>query len=407
MNFIARPSALRCLVFASASWATLMAQQPDPVVRQGVVTSLVEARQMANNKLRNYVYDTAASFVAGHNARKLEDLPAIKQPGWPALKGKTRLDEIRTVTRIAVSYNQDMTDYMAGYKINKDAVIAAAILKCLDQTAPQMQSYGVDATTAHAADVAANHASVVFWTVVEREGWLAGKPPSVPSPVATELGMATGRDPGVSAELGPRDLSPMVYGPRIPVDQNLRKGAMQSLPEGLKIKDADLRERLYDAWAFGLSKSSFKRIEDMRGSGHPTTPRMKQGTQADHMRGVGRLAEIVGIEMRKTFDQFPLDPQVLLAGALLHDVGKPFEFDPVNRKKWQADPRRAGFPAIRHSVYGAYVTLSVGLPIEVVNMVGAHSWEGRFMERSTAREIISEADLAFWDMEEAAGLMTP
>jgi putative nucleotidyltransferase with HDIG domain len=407
MKLFARPAVFRSLVFASTATAMLMAQQPDPQVRQSMVTSIAEARQMANNPLRNYVYDTAARFVAGHNAKRLEDLQAIKQPGYPALKNKTRLDEIRTITRIAVAYNQDMTDHMAGYKINKDAVIAAAILKCLDQPAAGIENYGVDAATAHAADVAASHASVVFWTVVEREGWLAGKPPSVPSPVAVELGMATGRDPGVSTELGPRDLSPMVYGPRIPVDQNLRKGAIQSLPEGQKIKDADLRERLYDAWAFGLSKTSFKRIEELRGSGHPTTPRLKQGTQADHLRGVGRLAEIVGNEMTKTFNEFPLDPDVLLAGALLHDVGKPFEFAPENRQRWQADPRRAGFPAIRHSVYGAYVTLSVGLPIEVVHMVGAHSWEGRFMERSTAREIISEADLAFWDTAEAAGLMMP
>jgi putative nucleotidyltransferase with HDIG domain len=305
-----------------------------------------------------------------------------------------------------MAYNQDMTDHMAGYRVNQDAVVAAAILKSLNQPATRVQNY-VDEATAHAADVAASHASVVFWTVVEREGWLAGKPPSESSPVAVELGMATGRDPGVSAELGPRDLTPMVYGPRVKVDEALRKGAIQSLPEGQKIKDADLRERLYDAWAFGLSKTSFKRIEQLRGSGHPTTPRLKQGTQADHLRGTARLAEIVGIEMKKTFADFPLDPDVLLAAGLLHDVGKPFEFDPENRKRWQADPRRAGFPAVRHSVYGAYVTLSVGLPIEIVHAVGAHSWEGRFMERSTAREIVSEADLAFWDMADAAGLMTP
>jgi hypothetical protein len=78
----------------------------------------------------------------------------------------------------------------------------------------------------------------------------------------------------------------MVYGPRIKVDEAPRNGAIESLPEGMKIRDADLRERLYDAWAFGLSKSSFRRIEQLRGSGHPTTPKMKQGTQADHLRGV-------------------------------------------------------------------------------------------------------------------------
>src|SRR6185295_3829602 len=218
-----------------------------------------------------------------------------------------------------------------GYKISKDAVIAAAICRSLDDSlVPKLKDHGVDDATLRAVTEVANRAHLLFWITIEREGWLAGKPPKVPNPLADrELGQSTPRDPGVSTELGPRDMSPMVYGPRIKVDETLRKGAIESLPEGMKIKDADLRERLYDAWAFGLSKSSFKRIEQLRGSGHPTTPQMKQGTQADHLRGVGRLSQIVGVEMKKTFAEFPLDPDILLAGGLLHDVGKPFEFDPV------------------------------------------------------------------------------
>jgi putative nucleotidyltransferase with HDIG domain len=396
------------ILLALTASAILKAQQPDAQVLQSVVTSLAEAQQIGNASLKNYVYDSAARFVAVNKGKRLEDLPAIKQAGWPQLKNKTRADEIHTITRIAVAFNQDMLDHMPSYKVSKDAVIAAAICKSLDDSLiPKLKDYGIDDANLRAATEVASRAHLLFWITIEREGWLTGNPPLDPNPAARELAQSTPRDPGVSTELGPRDMSPMVYGPRIKVDETLRKGAIASLPEGTKIRDADLRERLYDAWAFGLSKSSFKRIEQLRGSGHPTTPKMKQGTQADHLRGVGRLSQIVGIEMKKTFAQFPLDPDMLLAGGLLHDVGKPFEFDPVNRKRWQADPRRAGFPSIRHSVYGAYVTLSVGLPLEVVHAVGAHSWEGRFEEKSTAREIVAESDLAFWEILNAAGLMTP
>jgi putative nucleotidyltransferase with HDIG domain len=396
------------ILLALTAWAVLMAQQPDIQVRQSVVTSLAEAPQIGNADLKNYVYDSAARFVAAKKSKRLEDLPAIKQAGWPQLKNKTRADQINTITRIAVAFNQDMLDHMPGYKVSKDAVIAAAICKSLDDSLiPKLKDHGVDDATLHVATEVASRASLLFWITIEREGWLTGRPPLDPNPAARELAQSTPRDPGVSSELGLRDMSPMVYGPRIKVDETLRKGVIESLPEGMKIKDVDLRERLYDAWAFGLSRSSFKRIEQLRGSGHPTTPRMKQGTQADHLRGVGRLSQIVGVEMKKTFAEFPLDPDMLLAGGLLHDVGKPFEFDPVNRKRWQADPRRAGFPSIRHSVYGAYVTLSVGLPLEVVHAVCAHSWEGRFEEKSTAREIVAESDLAFWEIINAAGLMMP
>jgi hypothetical protein len=248
-------------LLALTGWVMLVAQQPAAQVRQSVVTSLAEARQIENADLKNYVYHSAARFLAENKAKRLEDLPGSKQAGWPQLKNKNGADEIHTITRIAVAGS------------------------------PKLKDHGVEDATLRAATEVASRASLLFWITVEHEGWLTGKPPLDPNPAARELAQSTPRDPGVSTELGPRDMSPMVYGPRIEVDEALRKGAIESLPEGMKIKDADLRERLYDAWAFGLSKSSFKRIEQLRGSGHPATPKMKEGTQADHLRGVGRLSQ--------------------------------------------------------------------------------------------------------------------
>jgi len=115
------------ILLGVAAWTRLLAQQPDAQVRQSVVSSLAEAQQIGNTGLRNYIYDSAARFLAAAKAKRLEDLPAIKQAGWPQLKNKTRADEVHTITRIAVAFNQDMLDHMPAYKVSKDAVIDAAL----------------------------------------------------------------------------------------------------------------------------------------------------------------------------------------------------------------------------------------------------------------------------------------
>ncbi len=43
-----------------------------------------------------------------------------------------------------------------------------------------------------------------------------------------------------------------------------------------------------------------------------------------------------------------LQERVVVAGALAHDLGKPYEFSPRNRARWEADPAATGKPAIRH-----------------------------------------------------------
>jgi putative nucleotidyltransferase with HDIG domain len=102
-----------------------------------------------------------------------------------------------------------------------------------------------------------------------------------------------------------------------------------------------------------------------------------------------------------------IDRDVLIAGALCHDVGKPFEFSPRNLERWSANPAAAGNPAIRHPIYGAHIALTVGLPEAVVHAVAAHSInaEGSFVIPSLETVIIQYADLAFWKILERANLL--
>ena len=189
------------------------------------------------------------------------------------------------------------------------------------------------------------------------------------------------------------------------VTDALRAKVREKLSEVEKISDSELRDKVVEAWATGLSRSSFRAISEIRPSGNPNTPALKVGTQADHIRGVTRLAIAIADEMTAMFPDLKINRDLLIAGALCHDVGKPWEFDPENQARWKKAPRAAGWPSIRHPAYGVHLCLSVGLPEEVAHMAAAHSGEGELVVRSLENTVVHHADYAFWKTLEAGGLL--
>lgn len=180
------------------------------------------------------------------------------------------------------------------------------------------------------------------------------------------------------------------------ISEAQREAVARTLPEVKEIQDEVLRIKVIDAWAYSLSNSSFDSIDEIRASGNPDTPKMKVGTQTDHIRGVTQLAIAIGDSLLRQFPDLPIDRDTLLACALCHDVGKPFEFDPENQRRWKENPASSGLPAIRHTQYGTHVCLTMDLPEDVCHAAGCHSMEGEFVERSLHVELVHLADIAFW-----------
>ena len=189
------------------------------------------------------------------------------------------------------------------------------------------------------------------------------------------------------------------------VTDSLRERVRAELPEAGEIVDAALRDKVIEAWATALAGSSFEAIADIRPSGNPDTPPLRKGTQTDHIRGVTRLAMGMADELVSMFPDLTVDRDILIAGALCHDVGKPWEFDPENQARWKRTPGAAGYPSIRHPAYGVHVCLSVGLPETVAHIAGGHSGEGELVVRSIENTIVNAADYAFWRVLRAGGLL--
>jgi putative nucleotidyltransferase with HDIG domain len=215
--------------------------------------------------------------------------------------------------------------------------------------------------------------------------------------------MALLRQPGEGVRRAATDDS--IRRGEMSVDPNIRNGVVEALPEAAQIKDMTLRERVYDAWTLSLQTSGFKRIEDIPASGNPDTPPLKTGTQADHLRSVARIAVSIATELRDNLGVSGIDMDEVIAGGLCHDLGKSFEFDPQNQARWQSDPNKTGWPAVRHPVYGVHVAVMAGLPESIVHIAGAHSAEGENVRRSLVGEIVHHADRAFWRVAAKAGLL--
>lgn len=192
-------------------------------------------------------------------------------------------------------------------------------------------------------------------------------------------------------------------GKTIEITDEKRSRMQEELPEILWIGDADLRGKVTDAWVAALESSSFSALSEMRGSGNYDTPRLRRGTQATHIRSVTRMAVAIAEEMAALFPDFPCDRDILIAGCLCHDIGKIWEFDPENIRRWRENPRAAGMPSIRHPGYGVHICLTMGLPEAVAHMAGGHSGEGELITRSLENVILNRADYTFWQVAEAGG----
>lgn len=107
-----------------------------------------------------------------------------------------------------------------------------------------------------------------------------------------------------------------------------------------------------------------------------------------HTRAVTRTAIAMFDVLKEEYgDALQMDRDILIAGALLHDVGKFLEYVKDEEVHVGEFGKR-----IRHPVSGAALAYKNNLPYEVVHIIAAHSKEGDFVKRIPEAWIVHFAD---------------
>jgi putative nucleotidyltransferase with HDIG domain len=159
-------------------------------------------------------------------------------------------------------------------------------------------------------------------------------------------------------------------------------------PELEWINDRNLRKQTADTWALALEHSKLT-PDDLNEI--PFTLLIKDCpvTFMEHKRAVVHIAYTAAKAMQKFFDEnLPVDLDVVVAGAILADVGKLLEYDKRAGKAVVSDYGRL----VRHPFSGVGLAMQCGVPDKVLHIIAAHAGEGDLFKRTTEAFIVHHAD---------------
>ena len=161
-------------------------------------------------------------------------------------------------------------------------------------------------------------------------------------------------------------------------------------PELDWIKDQELRENSTKTWELALERSVLT-PEDLNRI--PFTllagPDLQVSFMA-HKRCVVHVARESALKMIEFFgDELPINLDVVIAGAILADVGKLLEYElDQEGNSFQGNYGKY----LRHPFSGVSLAESCGVPAEVCHIIAAHAGEGNLVKRSTEAYIVHHAD---------------
>lgn len=166
---------------------------------------------------------------------------------------------------------------------------------------------------------------------------------------------------------------------------------IQSLwPELEWIQDVVLREKTAKTWQLALERSVLSAADLQR---IPFTllcgPDLKVSFM-DHKRAVVHIARESGLKIKEFFrDELPVNMDILLAGAILCDVGKLLEYA-INDQGMAVQGQYGKF--LRHPFSGVSIAEDCGIPAEVCHIIATHAGEGDMVQRTTEAYIVHHAD---------------
>jgi len=159
-------------------------------------------------------------------------------------------------------------------------------------------------------------------------------------------------------------------------------------PELLEIKDPGIRQKVIDCWLCALQESQWDNIEAM-----PWIPGKAEFiTNVQHVRGTAQIGMMIVKTVTSSEGVSPgiaIDLDVVIAGCLLHDVGKLLEYTGPTNNTGNLTPMGRH---MMHHILGVYLAMKVGLNAEIVHCIEAHR-ESESFPRSLEAQIVHWADL--------------
>jgi putative nucleotidyltransferase with HDIG domain len=163
-----------------------------------------------------------------------------------------------------------------------------------------------------------------------------------------------------------------------------------------RIKNTELRAKVVKAWVLACERGGWKGLDDLRAMPFTLLTNTRGINFIEHTIAVTEGAYGLAKAQQAAYRELPyqIDYDRLLAGGLLHDVGKLLEFERDEKGNFRKS--RLGMCA-RHPISGTAVAWEVGLPNEMLNTIACHAKEGDGRPQVLETILIHQADFGTFD----------
>jgi len=176
-------------------------------------------------------------------------------------------------------------------------------------------------------------------------------------------------------------------------DDTLKNQVLGIWPEINWIKDDGLRNKVLDCWTYAV-ETSVLTCEDLNIIPFSLLIKDCKISFMNHKRTAVQLSVDIAKRMKENFgEEIKIDMDMLIAGAILIDVGKLVEYDKVDG---QLTTSKAG-KLLRHPFSGVALADRFNLPPEVQHIIAYHAKEGDLAKRSVEAIIVHHADFVSFD----------
>ncbi|MFC1993203.1 HDIG domain-containing metalloprotein [Chloroflexota bacterium] len=171
----------------------------------------------------------------------------------------------------------------------------------------------------------------------------------------------------------------------------------QLMPLIDQIQDEKIRNGVIETWLKAWEESEWNDIADC-----PFHPDVENCSLMQHTNFVVTTALHMANSAKEIW-HVPVNTDLLLASALLHDVSKALEYAP---QEGTLGKKSAIGENLIHGAYGVHLALNAGLPLEVAHIIGVHTPQVSQIPKTIEGILICYADSAAADIFFARSGMT-
>ena len=163
-----------------------------------------------------------------------------------------------------------------------------------------------------------------------------------------------------------------------------------------KIQDAGMRAKVVEVWVEGAKRGGYQNVDQLTKMPFTLLTNTRGVNFIEHTIAVTEGALALARSQEAAYRALPykIDFDRLVAGGLLHDVGKLVEIEPDGAGGYR---KSHSGKCARHPISGAILVGAAGLPNELVNVVACHAKEGEGRPQVIETVFIHQADFATFD----------